>query len=116
MEIFDRVTVGGGIVGASVAYHLTCKVAGTVLLLERNELASATPSRAAGLVLQAPTKFSKTPLAKLTTNTISVLEEELGESVGYHNVGSFCITASEDSTAELDAMAGDALETRTSPA
>ncbi len=108
METFDHVIVGGGIVGASVAYHLTCKGAGTVLLLERNELASAASSRATGLVLQASTKFSKTPLAKLTTNTIPVLEEELGESVGYHNVGSLRIAASEDRAAELDAMAGDA--------
>lgn len=108
METFDHVIVGGGIVGASVAYHLTCKGAGTVLLLERNELASAASSRAAGLVLQASTKFSKTPLAKLTTDTLSVLEEELGESVGYHNVGSLRIAASEDRAAELDAMAGDA--------
>lgn len=78
METFDHVIVGGGIVGASIAYHLTCKNAGTVLLLERNELASAASSRAAGLVLQVSTKLSKTPLAKLTTDTIPLLEEELG--------------------------------------
>ena len=116
MEIFDHVTVGDGTVGASVAYHLTCKVAGTVLLLERNELANAAPSRAAGLVLQAPTKFSKTPLAKLTTNTILALEEKLGESVGYHNVGSLRIAAFEARTEELEAMAGDASKSRTAPA
>ena len=39
METFDNVIVGGTIVGASVAYHLACKSAGSVLLLERNELA-----------------------------------------------------------------------------
>lgn len=108
MEIFDHVIVGGGIVGASIAYHLTCKNAGKVLLLERNELACAASSRAAGLVLQASTKISKTPLAELTVNTISVLEEELGESVGFHQVGSLRIAASEDRVAELDAMARDA--------
>lgn len=108
METFDHVIVGGGIVGASVAYHLTCKGAGTVLLLERNELASAASSRAAGLVLQASAKASKTPLAKLTANTIPLLEEELGESVGFHRVGSLRVAASEDRAAELDAMADDA--------
>ena len=108
METFDNVIVGGGIVGASVAYHLACRGAGSVLLLERNELASAASSRAAGLVLQASTKASKTPLAKLTTKTIPVLEEELSESVGFHNVGSLRIAASEDRAAELDAMARDA--------
>ena len=108
METFDHVIVGGGIVGASIAYHLTCKNAGTVLLLERNELASAASCRAAGLVLQVSTKLSKTPLAKLTTDTIPLLEEELGEGVGFHNVGSLRIAASEDRATELDAMAADA--------
>lgn len=108
MENFDHVIVGGGIVGASIAYHLTHKGAGKVLLLERNELASAASSRAAGLILQSSTKYSKTPLAKLTVNTIPVLEEELGESVGYHMVGSLRVAASEGRVAELDAMARDA--------
>ena len=109
MENFDHVIVGGGIVGASIAYHLMRKDGGTVLLLERNELASAASSRAAGLILQASTKFSKTPLAKLTIDTIPVLEEELGEGVGYHSVGSLRIAASEARVAELDAMMDDAL-------
>jgi len=108
METFDHVVVGGGIVGASITYHLTCKGAGKVLLLERNELASAASSRAAGLVLQASTKISKTPLAKLTTSTIPMLEEELGESVGYHAVGSLRVAASGNRAAELVTMAGDA--------
>lgn len=108
METFDHVIVGGGIVGASVAYHLARMSAGTVLVLERNDLASAASSRAAGLVLQASTKSSKTPLAKLTTQTISVLEEELGESVGFHKVGSLRVAASEASAIELDAMVEDA--------
>lgn len=108
METFDHVIVGGGVVGASIAYHLVCKNAGKVLLLERNDLASAASSRAAGLILQASTKSSKTPLAKLTVDTIPALEEELGESVGYHKVGSLRIAASGDRVAELDAMARDA--------
>ncbi|MDH5355684.1 MAG: FAD-binding oxidoreductase [Gammaproteobacteria bacterium] len=108
METFDHVIVGGGVVGASIAYHLACKGAGKILLLERNDLASAASSRAAGLVLQSSTKFSKTPLAKLTVDTIPALEEELGESVGYHQVGSLRIATSEGRATELDAMAHDA--------
>ncbi|WP_371223294.1 NAD(P)/FAD-dependent oxidoreductase [Roseovarius sp. 2305UL8-3] len=108
METFDHVVVGGGVVGASIAYHLACKGAGKTLLLERNDLASAASSRAAGLVLQSSTKWSKTPLAKLTVDTIPVLEEELGEKAGYHKVGSLRIAASEDRVAELDAMTRDA--------
>ncbi|MCP3687678.1 MAG: FAD-binding oxidoreductase [Gammaproteobacteria bacterium] len=108
MESFDHIIVGGGVIGASIAYHLTCKSAGTVLILERNDLASAASSRAAGLVLQASTKYSKTPLAKQTVDIIPVLADELDESSCYHQVGSLRIAASVGRVEELDAMACDA--------
>ncbi len=95
-------------VGASVAFHLARKNAGKILLLERNEIASAASSRAAGLVLQASTKFSRTPLAKLTVDTLPLLEDELGERLGYHQVGSLRLAASEARADELDSMARDA--------
>ena len=110
METFDHVIVGGGIIGASAAYHLKRKGAGSVLLLERNDLASAATSRAAGLVLQASTKYSKTPLAKMTTQIVPILEQEVGESVGYHDVGSLRIAASNERATELDAMVEDAVK------
>ena len=110
MEIFDHVIVGGGVIGASIAYHLASKGDGTVLLLERNELASAASSRAAGLILQASTKPSKTPLARLTVQTLPVLEDELNESVGFHDVGSLRVSTSDDRALELDAMVQDAMK------
>ena len=109
METFDHVIVGGGILGASIAYHLSRKGAGPVLLLERNELASAASSQAAGLLLQASTRLCNTPLAKLTRDTIPLLEDELGEKVGFHPVGSLRIAASEACAAELEVMAADAI-------
>lgn len=108
METFDYVIVGGGIIGASIAYHLRCKDAGSVLVLERNDLASAASSRAAGLILQASTKATKTPLAKKTIDTIPILEDELGQSVGFHDVGCLRIGASSERSAELDIIAEDA--------
>lgn len=110
METFDHIIVGGGVIGASIAYHLTCKSAEKVLLLERNDFASAASSRAAGLILQGSSKPANTPLAKLTVDTIPLLEDELGERMGYHQVGSLRITASDDRAAELDAIALDASE------
>ena len=46
------VIVGGGIVGCSVAYHLTLRGWTDVVLLERNTLTSGTTWHAAGLVGQ----------------------------------------------------------------
>ena len=109
LETFDHVIVGGGILGASIAYHLARKDAGAVLLLERNELASAASSQAAGLLLQASTRLCNTALAKMTRDTIPVLEDELGEKVGFHEVGSLRVAASEACATELEVMAADAI-------
>ena len=82
--------------------------AGSVLLVERNEMASAATSRAAGLLLQVTTKSANTVLAKLTRETIALLEDELGDTAGFHDVGSVRIAASEERARDLDAMAFDA--------
>ncbi len=105
MEQFDHIVVGGGIIGASVAYHLAQERGESILLLERNALASAASSRAAGLVLQVSTNPTKTPLARRTRETIDRLTAELGEDVGFHKVGSIRIAASAEREAELDGMA-----------
>ena len=61
------VIIGGGIVGCSVAYHLT-KIGWTdVLLLERKELASGTTWAAAGLLTQLRQNQEMTNLAKYAT-------------------------------------------------
>ena len=87
MEIFDHIIVGGGVLGLSVAYHLARDSQGSVLVLERNEPASAASSKAAGLILQATSKPVNTPLAKLTLDTIPMLEKELDEIVTLHEGG-----------------------------
>lgn len=109
METFDHIIVGGGIIGAAIAYHLKCKNAGSVLLLERNELASAASSRAAGLILQASPKPTKTSLAQQTVELIPILKDELGEDVGFHGVGSLRVAASIECAQELDVMVTHAL-------
>lgn len=101
MENFDHIIIGGGALGLSIAFNLASDGCGKVLVLERSELASAASSKAAGLILQATTKPSNTPLAKMTVDTIPLLEAELGESVGFHAVGSLRVAASETCTDEL---------------
>ena len=104
METFDHIIIGGGVLGLSTAYHLARDSQESILVIERNELASAASSKAAGLILQATAKAPQTPLAKLTRDTIALLEEELGDSVGFHGVGSVRIAASAVREAELESM------------
>ncbi len=108
MARFDHIIVGGGVIGASVAYHLARKDGGSILLVERNTLASAASSRAAGMVLQVSTNATKTPLARLTRETVDALADELGEDVGFHNVGGLRLAATDERISELDGMAAEA--------
>ncbi|NOZ71171.1 MAG: FAD-binding oxidoreductase [Chloroflexi bacterium] len=46
----DIIIVGGGVIGASLAFHLTQRRAGKVLLLERKYLAAGATGKSSGLV------------------------------------------------------------------
>lgn len=108
MQQYDQIVIGGGIVGCSIAYHLAKKNGGRVVVLERNELASAASSRAAGLILQVTSKSANTPLAQTTIALISTLEEELEETLGFHNVGSLRVGSSSARKAELQSFIDEA--------
>ena len=59
------VIVGGGIIGCSVAYHLTKLGWRDVVLLEQGQLSGGTTWHAAGLVTQLRATRRMTELAKL---------------------------------------------------
>jgi 4-methylaminobutanoate oxidase (formaldehyde-forming) len=109
METFDHIIIGGGVLGLSIAYHLARDSQDTVLVLERNELAGSASSKAAGLILQATSKPSNTPLVKMTRELVPRLEAEIGEPVGFHDVGSVRIAASEARVQELKSVEKNAL-------
>ncbi len=48
----EVVIVGGGVIGCSIAYHLTKRGVSDVVLLERKQLTSGTTWHAAGLIGQ----------------------------------------------------------------
>lgn len=108
MKSFDHIVIGGGVFGLSIAYHLARDKQERVLVLERNGLASAASSKAAGLILQATAKPLNTPLVKLTLDTIPLLERELDELIGFHPVGSIRTASSAARAAELKGIEDDA--------
>ena len=82
------VIIGGGVIGCSIAYHLTKLGWRDVVLLERRQLTAGTTWHAAGLV-EAGGFFDETSIemAKYTRELYQTLEAETGQSTGYKAVG-----------------------------
>ena len=80
--------VGGGVIGCSIAYHLTRIGWDDVILLERKQLTSGPTWHAAGLIGQLRDSQNMTKLAKYTAELYLGLEEETGQAIGYKINGS----------------------------
>src|SRR3990172_7149597 len=72
------VVIGGGIVGCSVAYHLTERGWRDVVLLERKQLTSGTSWHAAGLVTQLRATYNMSMLAEYSAELFAELERRTG--------------------------------------
>src|SRR5213593_3084938 len=95
------IIVGGGIVGCSIAYHLTGLGWKDVVLLEQNQLAGCTTWHAAGLVGRLRTTNSMTKINKYSAELYAGLERETGHSVGWKQVGSLIVARSRDRMTQL---------------
>lgn len=85
------VVVGGGIIGASIAYHLALAGESDVLLVESNVLGSGTTWHAAGLVTGARSSVALTKLAKYSLELYRELEELSGVDISFRPSGSLNI-------------------------
>lgn len=90
------VIIGGGIVGASVAYHLTHLGMTDVVLLEQGQLSSGTTWHAAGLVGQLRATESGTRLVQYSAALYQSLEAETGLSTGYKACGGLTVARTAD--------------------
>ena len=85
------VIIGGGVIGCSVAYHLTKMGWTDLILLERKELTCGTTWHAAGLVGQLRATKNMTRLAQYTSELYSTLENETGQATGFKQNGSISV-------------------------
>ena len=95
------VVVGGGIVGCSIAYHLSLRGVTEVVVLERKQLTCGTTWHAAGLVGQLRATHNLTRLAQYTTNLFATLEAETGQATGFQQRGSVSVAPNEERFEEL---------------
>jgi sarcosine dehydrogenase len=102
MSLSARVViVGGGIVGVSVAYHLTHLGWRDVVLLEQGSLSCGTTWHAAGLVGQLRSSSNFTQLIRYSADLYSRLEAETGQATGWKRCGSVSVARTAERMIQL---------------
>ncbi len=91
----EIVIIGGGVIGCSVAYHLTLLGYKDVHLLERKELTCGTTWHAAGLVGQLRATSNLTRMAQYTSDLYRDLETQTEHATGFRQTGSLGCAASD---------------------
>src|SRR5215212_3476966 len=85
------VIIGGGVIGTSVAYHLTKLGYTDVVLIEQGQLSSGTTWHAAGLVGQLRANQSGTRMVQYSTTLYSELEDEVDLATGFKQCGGLIV-------------------------
>ena len=99
------VIIGGGVIGCSVAYHLTKLGWKDVVLLERKQLTSGTTWHAAGLIAQLRATANMTRLAKYSQELYGGLEVETGVATGFKRCGSITVALTDERREEISRSA-----------
>ena len=99
------IVIGGGIVGCSIAYHLTQLGVSDVVLLERKKLTSGTTWHAAGLVAQLRASQNMTRLSRYSTELFADLARHTGQETGYQQTGSMTVALHAERLEELKRQA-----------
>lgn len=102
------VIIGGGVIGTSVAYHLTKLGLTDAVLIEQGQLSSGTTWHAAGLVGQLRASEGMTRLVQYSTALYAELEAETGLSAGYKQCGGVTVARTEDRMEQLRRTAANA--------
>ncbi len=95
------VVIGGGVGGASIAYHLTRLGWPDVVVLERDALTSGSTFHSAGLVGTLRNDVNLTRLIRYSTDLYRRLKDETGYDPGWREVGSLRLASLYSGTSEM---------------
>ena len=88
----DVLIIGGGVIGSSIAYHLTKRGCRNVVVVERNTIGSGSTAKAAGGFRQQFSYETNVRLAMYSINFFEHFHERLelpadAEGVDFHQIG-----------------------------
>ncbi len=101
------VVVGGGVIGTSVAWHLSRAGAGEIVLVERDRLGSGTTWHSAGNILWNPIDMHDLPILYMLDEVIPTVTAESDQETGWLQTGRLCLARTQ---ATLEVLAGQAEE------
>lgn len=93
------VIIGGGIMGASLLYHLAREGWSDCLLIEKGELTSGSTWHAAGQVTHSVSSYTLASMNRYAVELYQTIEAETEQSVSWHGCGSLRLAYNND---ELD--------------
>jgi 4-methylaminobutanoate oxidase (formaldehyde-forming) len=93
--------IGGGVIGAALAYHLGRAGANDVLVFEKAQLTHGSTWHAAGLVGQLRGKRNLTRLMQNSVAVFDRLERETGGAISWHKTGSLRLASSPERWSEI---------------
>ena len=92
---FDVIIVGAGVVGCSIAYHLT-KAGYSVALIEQKHVGSGASGANFGMVQSNDVEIKHSiPMVLKSYKRFDTLEDELGMSIGFRRIASLRLLSSE---------------------
>src|SRR5690348_7169602 len=86
-ETADIVIIGGGIMGASIAYHLAKQGGGQITLLERQALCNGTTGRSGAIIRQHYSNEYTVRMARDCLAVFQHFDERIGGDCGFATTG-----------------------------
>ncbi len=113
-ETADMVIIGGGVMGASIAYHLAKQGGGRVMLLERQALCNGTSGRSGAIVRQHYSNDFTIRMARESLAVFQHFDDVIGGDCGFLTTGMIVMTdtqGAEALRANVQMQQGQGVET-----